>query len=64
MGRPIIFKQIDQGLNGKPFYMYKFRTMRQPKENETMYLTDSERVTKLENFYDYSLDELPELINV
>ncbi len=65
MGRPVLFIQMRPGLNGKPFCMYKFRTMRQPKENETMYLTDSERVTKLGKFLrNYSLDELPELINV
>lgn len=27
MGYPFVFKQMRPGLHGKPFYMYKFRTM-------------------------------------
>lgn len=65
MGHPVFFKQIRPGYKGKPFTMLKFRTMRQPKEGENMYLTDAERVTNLGKFLrNYSLDELPELINV
>lgn len=65
MGRPIFFQQQRPGYKGKPFKMIKFRTMRQPKKGENMYLTDAERVTKLGSFLrNYSLDELPELLNV
>lgn len=65
MGRPILFKHQRPGYKGKPFNMLKFRTMRKPKEDENMYLTDAERVTRLGNFLrNYSLDELPELFNV
>jgi len=65
MGRPIFFQHQRPGYKGKPFNMLKFRTMRQPEEDENMYLTDAERVTRLGNFLrNYSLDELPELFNV
>ena len=65
MGRPIFFKHQRPGYKDKPFNMLKFRTMRQPNEDENMYLTDAERVTRLGNFLrNYSLDELPELFNV
>ena len=32
MGRPVLFKQMRPGLNAKPFYMYKFRTMTNEKD--------------------------------
>ena len=65
MGKPIFFIHKRPGLKGKPFSLIKFRTMRLPRPGENIYLTDSERVTKLGNFLrNYSLDELPELINV
>lgn len=65
MGSPVFFKHQRPGYKGKPFEMIKFRTMRKPKDDENMYLTDAERVTRLGNFLrNYSLDELPELFNV
>lgn len=65
MGSPIFFKQERIGKNNKPFIMYKFRTMREPKDGENRLLSDADRVTKLGTFLrKTSLDELPEIINV
>src|SRR5690606_16899722 len=65
MGSPIFFKQERIGKNNKPFIMYKFRTMREPKVGENRLLSDADRVTKMGAFLrKTSLDELPEIINV
>ncbi|WP_180000033.1 sugar transferase [Acinetobacter sp. YH12239] len=65
MGRPIFFKQERIGKNNIPFIMYKFRTMREPKNGENRLLSDVDRVTKIGAFLrKTSLDELPEIINV
>lgn len=65
MGSPVLFKQQRIGKNNKPFIMYKFRTMREPKEGENRLLSDADRVTKVGVFLrKTSLDELPEIINV
>ena len=65
MGSPIFFKQERIGRNNIPFIMYKFRTMREPKEGENRLLSDADRVTKVGAFLrKTSLDELPEIINV
>ena len=65
MGSPIFFKQERIGKNNKPFIMYKFRTMREPKEGENRLLSDADRVTKVGAFLrKTSLDESPEIINV
>lgn len=65
MGSPIFFKQERIGKNNKPFIMYKFRTMREPKDGENRLLSDADRVTKIGAFLrKTSLDELPEIINV
>lgn len=65
MGRPVIFRQTRPGLNGKPFEMLKFRTMKNAIDAKGESLPDSERVTSFGQFLrSTSLDELPELWNV
>lgn len=65
LGSPVLFRQIRPGLNGKPFEMIKFRTMRDTKGADGNLLADSERITSFGNFLrSTSLDELPELWNV
>jgi sugar transferase EpsL len=62
-GSPVLFRQLRPGLHGKPFTIYKFRTMRERRDS--FQLTDGERLTRLGKFLrSTSLDELPELINV
>lgn len=65
MGMPILFKQMRPGLNGKPFFMYKLRTMTNEKDEKGNPLPDEQRLTRLGRFLrSTSLDELPELFNV
>ncbi len=65
VGRPILFRQQRPGLYGRPFAMFKFRTMLELRDDEGRLLPDCQRVTRLGRFLrSASLDELPELINV
>lgn len=65
IGRPVLFIQMRPGLNGKPFYMYKFRTMTDETDEQGNLLPDELRLTRLGKFLrSTSLDELPELFNV
>jgi sugar transferase EpsL len=64
-GRPIFFCQERAGLGGKPFRIYKFRTMTDARDRDGRLLPDRERLTPLGEFLRRtSIDELPELYNV
>jgi sugar transferase EpsL len=65
MGRPVLFGQERPGLGGRPFRLYKFRTMRDARDADGRLLPDHERITRLGRWLrSTSLDELPELVNV
>ncbi|PPA69236.1 sugar transferase [Jeotgalibacillus proteolyticus] len=65
MGKPVLFTQQRPGLHGKPFYLIKFRTMKNSVDKNGVLLSDEERLTATGRFLrKFSLDELPQLLNV
>ncbi len=77
-GAPILFRQVRCGLNGKPFTLYKFRSMKVGAHEEVEKLRQKSdvdgpvfkmkkdpRVTQVGRFIrKTSIDELPQLFNV
>ncbi|HYO19244.1 MAG TPA: sugar transferase, partial [Dermatophilaceae bacterium] len=77
-GGPVFFRQVRIGRNGEPFELLKFRSMvvdAEARKAELMHLNEGQgslfklrrdpRVTRIGQFLrDWSIDELPQLINV
>lgn len=62
---PIFYKANRIGKGNKPFRMYKFRSMRQGKANESVFRGDENRIFPFGKFIRASkIDELPQLINI
>lgn len=65
IGSPVLFTQQRPGLDGKPFLIYKFRTMMNAVDAHGEPLPDAQRLTPFGRFLrSTSLDELPELWNI
>ena len=64
-GAPVLFRQQRPGYKGRPFYIYKFRTMTNALDGNGQQLPDAARLTALGRLLrSTSLDELPELFNI
>jgi lipopolysaccharide/colanic/teichoic acid biosynthesis glycosyltransferase len=64
-GAPVLFRQKRPGYQGEPFYVTKFRTMTEDRDQVGELLPDTHRLTRLGRFLRASsLDELPELFHV
>jgi lipopolysaccharide/colanic/teichoic acid biosynthesis glycosyltransferase len=62
---PAVFSQVRAGMNGRPFTIYKFRSMTDERDESGELKSDSERLTPFGKWLrSTSIDELPQLWNV
>ena len=65
LGPPVLLRQVRCGQRGKPFLLYKFRSMTDDRDASGELLEDQLRLTRVGRFIrQLSLDELPQLVNV
>lgn len=65
MGRPVLYRDRRAGLDGRPFELLKFRTMRALRPGETIPESDAARITRVGSLLrSTSIDELPSVLNV
>ena len=65
LGSSVLFLQMRPGLHGKPFFIYKFRSLTNAVDEQGMLLSDEKRLTSFGNWLrKSSLDEIPQLFNV
>ncbi len=64
-GRPVLYKTKRPGKDGRIFYLYKFRSMTNARDDQGMLLPEDKRLTKFGQFLRRtSIDELPGLLNI
>lgn len=64
MGSPVLFSQQRPGRHGRPFRIFKMRTMTDARDADGTLLPDEDRLTPLGRFLrSTSIDELPQLWN-
>ncbi len=65
LGSPVLFKQERAGQNGKPFCLWKFRSMTDKRDSDGNLLPDDVRLTEFgKKLRSTSLDELASLVNI